>query len=99
MFSRLARRYGRITSPARAGSRKLAANPMAVVVNALTNRVGPIGARSDQARHDEREDQQSAVGTARFGPDAPQIGVSESESEQPEGEQQNEYGANAWPHA
>ena len=50
MLSRLASRYGRITSPARAGSRKLAANPMTVVVNALTNRVGPIGARSDCQR-------------------------------------------------
>ena len=42
--SRRASRYGRSTSPGRAGSRKLAAKPMTVVRNAVENRVGPIGA-------------------------------------------------------
>ena len=48
--SRLASKYGRITSPARAGRRKLAANPITVVVNALPNRVGPMGARRNCQR-------------------------------------------------
>ncbi len=42
--SRRASRYGRMTSPARAGSRKLAAKPMTVVRNAVAKCVGPIGA-------------------------------------------------------
>ena len=43
-FSFRASRYGRITSPARAGSRKLAANPITVVRKAFAKWVGPIGA-------------------------------------------------------
>ena len=39
-----ASRYGRRTSPGRAGSRKLAMNPITVVRNAVENRVGPIDA-------------------------------------------------------
>ena len=38
-----ARRYGRSTSPARAGSTPSAAKPMTVVRNAVRKRVGPIG--------------------------------------------------------
>ena len=38
-----ARRYGRITSPARAGSTALAAKPIVVVRNAGANRACPIG--------------------------------------------------------
>ena len=38
-----ASRYGRIRSPALAGSRDNAANPMTVVRNAVRNRVGPMG--------------------------------------------------------
>ncbi len=59
----------------------------------------PRAPRVRQPRHHDREHQQSAVGPARFRPDARQIGVSEGESEQTEREQQDEYGANAWPHA
>ena len=39
----LARKYGRMTSPARAGSTVLAANPTAVARNALANEVCPSG--------------------------------------------------------
>ena len=42
--SRLASRKGRITSPARAGSRNVAANPMTVVRNAVEKCVWPSGA-------------------------------------------------------
>ena len=67
-FSRRASRYGRSTSPARAGSRKLAANPMTVVSERVENRVGadrrqqrlpaPGAQRVGQQRDDDGDRQQ-----------------------------------------
>ena len=72
----------------------------------VENRVGPIGASSDCHRHariayvspvttDARRSSEPAVGAARFGPDAGEIGVAEEERQQPDREQKDEDGANS----
>ena len=98
-----------MTSPARAGSRKLAAKPMTVARNAMLKRVRPSGAsrycqrnaRSDvggNGRPRARGRSGTGVGAPRFGPHAAQIGVAKGKSQQSQREQQDEDGANAAPH-
>ena len=83
-----------MTSPARAGSRKLAANPMTVARKAVPKWVGPIGAsrycqrsaRSTYVSAVRIEGEHEQVGTrpARFSPHAGHIGVAKEERQQPE---------------
>ena len=59
-----ASRYGRMTSPARAGSRKLAAKPITVARKAVLKRAGPMASSRKRQRKDLRTYVKPVMSTA-----------------------------------
>ena len=108
-FSRRARRYGRRTSPARAGSRNEAAKPMTVIRNAVAE-VGAADGRQEilPAQGPDRvghacdrdcERQRPRIGAAGLRPDVRHVHTAEKDAQQPEGQQENEGVPDSWLHA
>ena len=98
-----ARKYGRMTSPARAGSTALAAKPTAVARNALAKVVAPSGssrilpaqgANREIGEHRRQRNSQPSGPRARDLPRArPKIHVVQEQRDQRQGERQNDDGA------
>ena len=107
--SRRASRYGRMTSPARAGNRNVAAKPITVVLNAVpkvgrANRrqqvLPPQGANGvGHTGYGDRQQQRPRVGAAGFTPDVGDVHAAKENAQQPEGQQEDEGVPNSWLHA
>ena len=105
---RRASRYGRTASPGRAGSSALIAKPITVARNAMPNPAPPIG-RNRNCHRTARKAYTTAmartepaigtaIGPAQLGPDRPQVGAAQEEREQRDGHDEDETGAEVWPH-
>ena len=103
-----ASRYGRITSPARAGRTALAANPIVVVRNAAAKRAWPIGAsrychriaRSTMRHHGDgrRERNQPRIRLLHLRPDDVEMGAAKEKREQADREHDDDNGAKRFLH-
>ena len=106
--SRRASRYGRTASPGRAGSSALIAKPITVARNAMPNPAPPIGRNRNCHRTARKTytsamartepDDRDGVGPAQLGPDRPQVGAPQEERQQRDGHDEDETGAELWPH-
>ena len=103
-----ASKYGRITSPARAGSTALAANPIVVVRNAgrkprVADRLEQVlpPKRAKHHRHDRdgrRQRDQPGIRKLDFRPDDVQMGAAKEKREQANRQDDDDDGAKRFPH-